>query len=94
MTVEQALEELEKRADEFAIMEDNFDNRDEFLNSWKKVYDLFEYIANNMEVDPNSGELDSRFLEANNIVENISVKNPALENWVEKILCLNSDTNL
>ena len=94
MTVEQALEELKKYSSELAMMEDNANNHEEFLSSWKKVYDLFEYVANNIEVDPNSGDIDERLFEADEIVQSISSKNPNLENWVEKILCLDSNPNL
>lgn len=85
MTVEQAMEELKKYADEFAIMEDNDSNHENFLVCYRKVYDLYDYITKNIDVDPNSGELDSRLLETADIVESISIKNPSLSNWVDRI---------
>lgn len=95
MTVEQALEELKRCADEFAMMQDSINNHEKFLNSFGKVYDYFEYITNNTENDPNEAEFDDRWLEACDIVDNISRKNPNLEKWSEKIMTLSGkDDNI
>ncbi len=53
MTVEQALEELKKYAQEFAEIGDAkqaiSNNKEEFLHRWSKVNQYYKYVINNTE---------------------------------------------
>lgn len=81
MPIEQALEELKKRAQDFAAISDVNktikENKDEFIHKWKEVYQYYKYIVDNVEF---SGEIWSK---ATKIITDISIDNPDLEEWID-----------
>ena len=84
MPIEQALEELKKYAQEFTQVGDAKQaiatNKDEFLHKWAKVNQYFKYIVNNTK-----GMSDEWFT-AVDIISDIAIDNPSLEEWIEPII--------
>ncbi len=77
--MEKELEELRKAAKEFAMIGDAREyikiNKDDFIHKWFKVNQYFKYVINNYKDATD-------FLEAYDIVSDISIDNPTLEVWV------------
>lgn len=84
MTIEQALEELKKYAQEFAKIGDAkqaiSNNKEEFLHRWSKVNQYYKYVVNNTK-----GMSDEWFA-AIDIISDIAVDNPSLEEWIQQML--------
>jgi len=82
MPIEQALEELKKYAKDFTAIGDAKDaikiNKDEFMHKWIKVFQYYDYVSKNANMD--------QFVEAVEIVENIRYNNPSLDSWIDSIL--------
>lgn len=89
MTVEQALEELKKCANEFAMVGDSEqaieNNKEEFFNKYEQVKKYYQYITDNTENNPIEGIFDDIWLEACDVVGSLE-NNRGLDEWVEKIL--------
>lgn len=84
MSIEQALEELKKYAQEFSKVGDAkqaiASNKDEFLHKWAKVNQYYKYIMNNTKA------MSDEWFMAIDIISDISMDNPSLEEWIEKIV--------
>lgn len=83
MPIDKALEELKKFAQEFTNIGDAEQaiqkNKDDFLRKWFEVNRYYKYIINNAEFR------SPEWLEAIDIVGDISIDNPSLEKWVDDI---------
>ena len=84
MPIDQALEELKKYAKEFASVGDAKqaiqNDKEDFLHKWGKVNQYYKFIINNTK-----GMSDERFM-AVDIISDISIDNPSLEEWVEQMI--------
>lgn len=84
MSIEQALKELKKYAQEFTQVGDAkkaiATNKDDFLHKWSKVNQYYKYIVNNTK-----GMSDEWFM-AVDIISDITIINPSLEEWIEQML--------
>ena len=84
MTVEQAILELKKCANDLIAVGDanSFikSNKEEFIHRWIKVMQYYNYILNNINID--SEEFDE-FID---IMNDITEKNPSLESWIYDIM--------
>lgn len=80
MTVEQALKVLEQKAKIFSEIKDPKEyikkDKKDFLNKWREVNQYYRYIIS--KVDYRSDE----FNEAVNIIGDIAINNPSLDEWV------------
>ncbi len=84
MSIEQALKELERHAEEFTNIGDAEQaiqsNKDDFLRKWFEVNRYFKYIVNNVEFR------SPEWVEALEIVSDIADDNPSLGEWVDMIV--------
>lgn len=83
MSIEQALEELKKYADEFTQVGDATQaistNKDDFLHKFAKVNQYYKYVVNNSEI------MSDEWFMAVDIISDIATNNPSLEEWVEQM---------
>ena len=84
MPIEKALEELKKYAKEFASVGDAKraiqNNKEDFLHKLGKVNQYYKYVINNTK-----GMSDEWFM-AVDILADITIDNPSLEEWVEQMI--------
>ena len=84
MPIEQALEELKKYAQDFTKVGDAKqaiqNNKEDFLHKWTKVMQYYKYV-----VDNTKGMSDEWFT-AVDILSDIAIDNPSLEEWVQQII--------
>lgn len=85
MKLEQALEELKKSCNNLSMIKDIKNNKQEFLSNFMKVSQMYHYIEKN-----NQEEI---FFEAVNVLGDMEIKNPLLEDYVNIILKANSEKN-
>ena len=87
MPIEQALEELKKYAKEFAVVGDAKQaiqtNKDDFLHKWAKVNQYYKYVINNTK------SMSDEWWMATEIISDIAVDNPSLDEWVEQMTISN-----
>lgn len=86
MDIEQAIEELERYAADFASIGDATEfrknNEKEFLHKFSKVNQYYKYIIERVD------ESSEQWLSATGLVYEITVINSSLEKWVNQILGL------
>ncbi|UKI27192.1 MAG: hypothetical protein L6V91_00445 [Bacilli bacterium] len=84
MSIEQALEELKKYARDFANVGDAKqaiqNNKEDFLHKWTKVMQFYKYIIENVK------SMSDEWFMAVDILSDVSVDNPSLEEWVQQII--------
>lgn len=82
MNLEQALEELKKYCNNLSMIKDIKNNKQEFLSNFMKVSQMYHYIEKN-----NQEEI---FFEAVNVLCDMEIKNPLLEEYINIILKSNT----
>lgn len=84
MPIEQALEELKKYAQDFTNIGDAKqaikNNKEDFLHKWAKVMQYYKYVNDHTE------GMSDEWLTAIDILCDIAIDNPSLEEWVQQII--------
>ena len=92
MPIEQALEELKKYAHEFTQVGDAKQaistNKEDFLHKWAKVNQYYKYVVNNTK------SMSDEWFTASEIICDITIDNPSLDEWINQMVAPTKKTQI